>query len=228
MPPSLLAAGTTQGAAGLGSGKPVGSGNSQGGAASPWAAACAAPVPALGLCPCAGGAAVPPPPVPTPRVPSPGQSEDQPAQGPRWQLVAGCGHHPEGLRPVLRPPKSVPRWGGSAPVAPPWVVPPWSIPRGARCGPTSASLWIFLASGSFWALSCRHKRGARSWGGTAVGCHEGLGGAGVLTWARLWVRVRLFCSLLRKRMAPLVPRGDSGFLLTSADAAQRGRAGDAP
>lgn len=61
-----------------------------------------------------------------------------------------------------------------------------------------------------------------------MGCHEGLGGVGVLTWARLWVRVRLFCSLLRKRMAPLVPRGDSGFLLTSADAAQRGRAGDAP
>lgn len=74
MPPSLLAAGTTQGAAGLGSGKQVGSGNSLGGAASPWASACAAPVPALGWCPCAGGAAVPPPPVPTPRVPSPGKA----------------------------------------------------------------------------------------------------------------------------------------------------------
>lgn len=117
----LLAAGTTEGAAGLGSRKPVGSGNSLGGAASPWASACAAPVPALGLASCAGGAAVlPPPPHPVPtRVPSPGQSKDQPARGPWWRLVAGCGHHPEPLHPAPRPPKSRPRWGASAPFVPP-------------------------------------------------------------------------------------------------------------
>lgn len=49
-------AGTSKGAASLGSGKPVGSGNRQGGAGSLWAFACTAPVPALGSGPPAAGA----------------------------------------------------------------------------------------------------------------------------------------------------------------------------
>lgn len=53
-----------------------------------------------------------------------------------------------------------------------------------------------------------------------LGCLQGLGGAP--TWMRLCARLRFFCSLLRKRMAPRVPRGDSGFLLSSSASAQRG------
>lgn len=41
-------------------------------------------------------------------------------------------------------------------------------------------------------------------GGMVLGCHKGLGGVS-LTWERLRVRLRLFCSLLRKRMAPRMP-----------------------
>lgn len=47
-------------------------------------------------------------------------------------------------------------------------------------------------------------------------------GWGAPTWTRLCVRLRFFCSLLRKRMAPRVPQGDSGFLLISSASAQRG------
>jgi len=67
------------------------------------------------------------------------------------------------------------------------------------------------------------QRGWLGWGGEEHGFGVSRGsGWGDLTRARFCVRVQLFCSLLRKRMAPRVPQGDSGFLLTSSVSAQRG------
>lgn len=147
----LEALGMGEGAASLGSGKPVGSGNKQGGAGNLWAFACAALVPALGSALPAAGALL----VPTcPELDSPSQGDTRTnlpwVHHDALQRLVGT------VRSVSIQPRvqlQVTQGEGQPPTLPPGQLHPSRAPVGSWGRPTSVSLRLFLASVSFWALS---------------------------------------------------------------------------